>query len=144
LRQSKLVENISWFKGTAIFQQSEEAIRIIEVSEKLEIEEAGQNNLLVNGDMSIYGNAFSFEKEMNYFDVKSKSKNIYLKMFDEDQIIELEGLLNDAKDDVTARTYGKLKREMIAKSDERHVEEDMFVGENLEGRREPKTKRSRN
>ena len=94
--------------------------------------------------MSIKGNAFSFEKEMNYFDVESKSKNIYLKMFAQDRIIELEGLLNDVEVDVTARTYGKLKREMIAKSDERHVEEDMFVGENLEGRREPKTKRSRN
>ena len=94
--------------------------------------------------MSIKGNAFSFEKEMNYFDVESKSKNIYLKMFVQDQIIELEGLLNDVKDDVTARTYGKLKREMIAKSDETHVEEDMFVGENLEGRRELNTKRSQN
>ena len=52
--------------------------------------------------------------------------------------------MNDINDDVTARAYEKLKREMIAKADERHVEEDMFVGENLEGRREPKTKRNRN
>ena len=53
-------------------------------------------------------------------------------MFVQDRIIELEGLLNDVEDsdDVTARTYEELKREMIAKSDERHVEEDMFVGEN--------------
>ena len=131
------------FKGTAIFQQSEEAIRIIEVSEKLEIAAAGQNNLLVNDDMNIKGNVFSFEKGMNYFDVESKSKNIYLKMFAQDRIIELEGLLNDVEVDVTARTYGKLKREMIAKSDARHVQEDMFVGENLEGHREPMTKRSR-
>ena len=99
---------------------------------------------MANGDIGIQGNAYSFEKEMNYFDVESKSKNIHLKMFVQDRIIELEGLLNDVEVDVTARTYGKLKREMIAKSDERHVEEDMFVGENLEGRREPKTKRSRN
>ena len=51
---------------------------------KLEIATAGQNDLLVNGDMSIKGNAFSFETEMNYFDVESKSKNIHLKMFDQD------------------------------------------------------------
>jgi hypothetical protein len=55
---------------------------------------------------------------MNYFDAESKSKIIYLKMFVQDRIIELEGLLNDVEVDVTARTYGKLKREMIAKSDE--------------------------
>ena len=90
--------------------------------------------------MSINGNPSSFQKEMNYFDVGSKSKNIYLRMFAQDEIIELEGLLNDVEVDVTVRTYRKLKREMIAKSDERHVEEDMFVCENLEGRREPKTK----
>ena len=57
--------------------------------------------------------------------------------------MKLEGLVNDVKDDVTARAYEKLKQEIIVKSDERHVEEDMFVGKNLEGRHEPKTKESR-
>ena len=55
-------------------------------------------------------------------------------MYPQDKIIKLEQLMNDINGDVTARTYEKLKREMIAKSDERHVEEDMFGGENLEGR----------
>ena len=58
------------------FNKNKEAIRIIEVSEKLEIAAAGQKNLLANGDIDIKGNAYSFEKEMNYFDVESKSKNI--------------------------------------------------------------------
>ena len=63
-------------------------------------------------------------------------------MFAQDQIIELEGLLNDVNDDVTACTYEKLKQEMIAESEERHVEEEVFGGENLEGRDQPRTKRS--
>ena len=125
------------------FNKSEEAIQIIEVSKKLEIGAAGQNNLLVNGDMSINGNASSFQKEMNYFDAESKSKNIYLKMFVQDQIIMLEGLMNDVEDDVTARTYEKLKREMIAKIEKIYIEKDMFGGKNLEGRNYPKTEWSR-
>ena len=40
-----------------------------------------------------------------------------------DQIIKLEGLVNDAKNDVTARTSEKLKREMIAKIKKIYVEE---------------------
>ena len=92
--------------------------------------------------MSISGNVFSFEKEMSYFDVQSKLKNIYLKLDFQDETIELEGLMNDINDDVTARAYEKLKQEIIAKSEERHVEEDMFDGENLEGRHETRTKRS--
>ena len=98
---------------------------------------------MVNGELSVKGNLFSFEKEMSHFDVKSKLKKIYIKMYPQDQTIELEGLMNDINDDVTARAYEKLKREMITKSEERHVEVDMFSGENLEGRHEPKTKRRR-
>ena len=55
-------------------------------------------------------------------------------MDSQDQIIKLEGLVNDVQDDVTARTYEKLKREMIAKKQKMHVEENMFGGKNLEGR----------
>ena len=98
--------------------------------------------------MKINKNPCIFEYEMGYFEDASKLKFYYFKHLQEnrldskDQIIELKGLLNNVEDDVTARTQEKPKREMSLKSDERHVEEDMFVGENLEGRHEPKTKRS--
>ena len=51
--------------------------------------------------------------------------------------------MNDINDDVTASAYQKLKQEIIAESDESYVEEEMFVGKNLEGRQEPKTKEAK-
>ena len=76
---------------------------------------------------------------MSYFEDESKLKFYHFKHLQEkqldsrDQIIKLEGLVNDVEEDVTARTYEKLKREMIAKIEKVHVEDDIFAGKNLEG-----------
>ena len=74
-----------------------------------------------------------FEEEKNYFDDVLKKKNLHLKMNPQDQITKLEGLARKTKSTDTAREYEKLKRDMIAKSRERHGEEAIFGDENLEG-----------
>ena len=90
--------------------------------------------------MKVNKNPCIFEYEMGYFEEESKLKFYHFKHLQEkqqdsrDQIIKLEGLVNDVEEDVTARTYEKLKREMIAKKQKMHVEENMFGGKNLEGR----------
>ena len=76
--------------------------------------------------MKVNKNPCIFEYEMGYFEEESKLKFYHFKHLQEkqqdsrDQIIKLEGLVNDIKGDITARVYKKLKEEMIAKR-KRHV-----------------------
>merc|ERR1712087_566774 len=94
------------------------------------------------GDIEVHANELIFEEEKNYFDHVLKEKNLHLKMNPQDQIIKLEGLARKTKSTDTAREYEKLKRDMIAKSKERHGKKPIFGGKNFEGRHEPMTKRS--
>ena len=82
------------------------------------------------------------EEENTYFDGVSKKKILYLKIYPQEEIIKLEGLTSELKSTDTAREFEKLKRDIIAKSEERRGEEPIFGGKNLEGLDQPRTKRS--
>ena len=99
-------------------------------------------SFLARDEVRVNGDVLILEEENTYFDGVSKKKILYLKIYPQEEIIKLEGLTSELKSTDTAREFEKLKRDIIAKSEERRGEEPIFGGKNLEGLDQPRTKRS--
>ena len=100
---------------------------------------------MAKGDIGVNGNELIFEEEKNYFDDVLKEKNFHLKMNPQDQIIKLEGLARKTKSTDTAREYEKLKRDMIAKSEERDMVKNPYLAARIwKGVINPKPREAKN